>query len=54
MGACDTGALQRNVAMARKHKINATPALVFEDGMHMQGGLPVQEVEKRLEAGRRS
>jgi thiol:disulfide interchange protein DsbC len=50
MGACDTGALQRNVVMARKHKINATPALVFEDGLRVPGGLSPEDVEKRLAA----
>ena len=32
MGACDTGALQRNVELGRKYRINGTPSLVFEDG----------------------
>jgi len=54
MGACDTGALQRNVEMARKHKINATPALVFEDGLRVPGVLSPEGVEKRLGAARKS
>jgi thiol:disulfide interchange protein DsbC len=48
MGACDTGALQRNVAMGRKHKVNGTPALVFEDGKRVPGALPLDQVEKNL------
>jgi thiol:disulfide interchange protein DsbC len=54
MGGCDTSALMRNIAMARKHKINGTPALVFEDGQRVPGGLPVAEVEKRLAAAGKS
>jgi thiol:disulfide interchange protein DsbC len=54
MGTCDTSALQRNVAMAREHKINATPAMVFEDGVRVPGGLPPEELEKRLGPGRKS
>ena len=29
---CDASALQRNVALGRKHRITGTPGLVFEDG----------------------
>jgi thiol:disulfide interchange protein DsbC len=54
MGTCDTSALMRNIAMARKHKVNGTPALVFEDGQRVSGGLPVAEVEKRLAAAGKS
>lgn len=48
MGACDTAALQRNVALGRKHKVNGTPALVFEDGKRVPGALPPDQVEKNL------
>jgi len=54
MGACDAGALQRNVVMARKHKINGTPALVFEDGVRVPGTLSPEDVEKRLATGGKS
>jgi thiol:disulfide interchange protein DsbC len=50
MGTCDASAMARNIALARKHKINGTPALVFEDGQRVPGGLSVEEVEKRLAA----
>jgi len=48
MGACDTGALQRNVALGKKHRVNGTPALVFEDGKRIPGALPPDQVEKNL------
>jgi thiol:disulfide interchange protein DsbC len=48
--ACDTAALERNVALGRKHKVNGTPALVFESGRRVPGALPAAEVEKLLAA----
>jgi len=52
MGACDTGALQRNVELGRKYRINGTPSLVFEDGKRVPGALPPEQVEKQLLASR--
>jgi thiol:disulfide interchange protein DsbC len=52
MGACDATALQRNVALAKKHRVNGTPALVFEDGKRVPGALPPDQVEKQLLASR--
>jgi thiol:disulfide interchange protein DsbC len=51
-GQCDTSALQRNVALGRKHRINGTPGLVFEDGTHMPGALGTAQIEKQLAASR--
>jgi thiol:disulfide interchange protein DsbC len=49
MGAkCDVAALDRNTALGRKHRVNGTPALVFEDGSRKAGALPGAEVEKLL------
>ena len=48
MGACDLGALQRNAALGKKHKINGTPALVFEDGKRVPGALAPEQIEKQL------
>jgi len=48
LGPCDTSALVRNVAFGRKHKLNGTPALVFEDGRSVRGALPADALEKRL------
>jgi thiol:disulfide interchange protein DsbC len=50
IGACDTGAIARNTALARKHKVNGTPALVFEDGKRVPGAMAPADVEKQLAA----
>jgi thiol:disulfide interchange protein DsbC len=50
MGQCDTAALDRVAALARKHKVNGTPALVFEDGKRVPGAIPVDRFEKQLAA----
>ena len=47
-GACDTAAIERNSAFGRKHRINGTPAIVFEDGRRVPGAMPGAEVERRL------
>jgi len=47
-GKCDTSALERNVALGKKHRVNGTPALVFEDGKRVPGALPPDQVEKQL------
>ena len=52
IGQCDTAALARNVNLGRKHKVNGTPALVFEDGKRVPGALPADQVEKQLVASR--
>ena len=52
MGACDTSALQRNVALGRKYRVTGTPALVFEDGKRVPGALSPDQVEKQLAASR--
>jgi thiol:disulfide interchange protein DsbC len=48
LGQCDTAALQRNVTMAKKFRINGTPALVFEDGKRIPGAMAPEQVEKQL------
>jgi thiol:disulfide interchange protein DsbC len=48
MGECDVSALQRNAALGRKHKINGTPALVFEDGKRVPGAMKLDDLEKQL------
>ncbi len=45
---CDTAALERNVALGRKHRINGTPGLVFEDGRQQPGAASAEVVEKQL------
>jgi thiol:disulfide interchange protein DsbC len=48
MGQCNTDAIERNVAFGRKHRINGTPALVFEDGVRVPGAMSAADLEKRL------
>ncbi|EHR72951.1 protein-disulfide isomerase [Burkholderiales bacterium JOSHI_001] len=50
MAKCDTSALDRNLAMGQKFKINGTPAVVFEDGTRSPGALPAQQIEVRIQA----
>ena len=49
---CDTSALQRNVALGRRYRINGTPGLVFEDGKHLPGAVGAEQIEKQLLASR--
>jgi thiol:disulfide interchange protein DsbC len=51
-GQCDTAALQRNVTLGRKYRINGTPGLVFEDGTHKPGALNAAQIEQLLAANR--
>lgn len=48
MGKCDAGALDRNLALAQRYRINGTPAIVFDDGSHVPGAIPLAELEKSL------
>ncbi len=50
MGKCDTAALERNVALGRKHRVQGTPAAVFEDGTRVPGAVPLESLEKHLAA----
>jgi thiol:disulfide interchange protein DsbC len=45
---CDTTAIERNVEFGRKHRLNGTPALVFQDGSRLPGAVPAAEVDKLL------
>jgi thiol:disulfide interchange protein DsbC len=49
---CDTSALQRNSVFGKKHRINGTPGLVFEDGTQRAGALNTDAIEKQLVAAR--
>jgi len=51
MGNCDTP-MARNLALSRKHKVNGTPAIVFEDGTRVPGALSAEQLEKQLVASR--
>ena len=48
--SCDIDAIQRNLALGRKHKITGTPTLIFADNTRVPGAIPASEVEKYLTA----
>jgi len=50
IGQCDTSALKRNADLGQKYRVNATPAVVFEDGSRAPGAVPAEEIERRLKA----
>jgi thiol:disulfide interchange protein DsbC len=55
MGECDSSALERNLTLGKKHRVQGTPALVFENGVRKPGAMPAAQVEKLLaEAATRS
>jgi thiol:disulfide interchange protein DsbC len=45
---CDVSALQANLDLARKHRIDSTPTLIFADGRRVAGALPVEHIEQYL------
>lgn len=47
---CDTAALERNVELGRKYRVNGTPAVVYEDGTRSPGAVPAAQIEQRLSA----
>ena len=47
---CDISALERNTELGRKHRVQGTPAAVFEDGSRAPGAVPGDELERRLSA----
>ena len=47
-GPCDAGALERNLALGERHRVNGTPAIVFEDGTRSPGAMPAEQIESRL------
>ena len=50
IGKCDDAALARNVALGQKHRVNGTPAVIYEDGTRTPAALPAAELEKNLAA----
>jgi thiol:disulfide interchange protein DsbC len=49
-GPCDASALERNVALGERHRVNGTPSIVFEDGTRSPGAMPPDQLESRLVA----
>jgi thiol:disulfide interchange protein DsbC len=50
MGKCDMTAIERNVALGNKHRVQGTPAVVFEDGSRAPGAIPADQLETRMAA----
>ena len=50
---CDTAALERNVEFGKKHRVQGTPAVVFEDGTRVPGAIPLESLEKNLASAAR-
>ena len=48
--ACDTAAVNRNLAFGQKHKIQGTPTLFFADGSRVPGAIDLAQLEKQLSA----
>ncbi len=48
MGKCDFSAIDRNLALATRYRIQGTPAIIFEDGSRVPGALPLDELEKQI------
>jgi thiol:disulfide interchange protein DsbC len=44
---CETP-VARNTELGRKHRVNGTPALVFEDGTRVPGALNTEQIEAQL------
>lgn len=47
---CDSSVLSRNVELGRKFGLNATPAILFEDGLFNQGAMSAEALDARLTA----
>ena len=48
VASCDSAAIDRNVEIGHKHKINGTPTLIFSNGIRVPGAIASAEVEKYL------
>lgn len=52
---CDASALERNTALGQKHRVQGTPAAVFEDGSRIPGAVATDRLEKALaQTGKKS
>jgi thiol:disulfide interchange protein DsbC len=54
LGKCDDAAIARNVALGQKHRVQGTPALVYEDGTRVPGAVSAAEIEKQLKLSSKS
>jgi thiol:disulfide interchange protein DsbC len=54
LGACASSPVERNVELSRKHRVNGTPAIIFEDGTRVPGMMNAAQLEKQLAGGGKS
>ena len=47
---CDVAALDRNLKLGQKYRVQGTPAVVFEDGTRAPGAVPASQIESRIQA----
>ena len=50
VASCDDAAIERNMALSRRHHISGTPAIIMEDGSRVPGALSAEQLEKRLQS----
>jgi thiol:disulfide interchange protein DsbC len=50
IGKCDSSVIERNLALGTHHRVQGTPAVVFEDGSRSPGALPAEQLESRIVA----
>jgi thiol:disulfide interchange protein DsbC len=48
IGGCDDAAIARNVEFGQKHRVQGTPAIIYEDGKRVPGAVSAAEIEKQL------
>jgi thiol:disulfide interchange protein DsbC len=53
MGRCDDAAITRTIEYGKKHRINGTPALIFENGERVPGALSGADLAKRLDEAKK-
>lgn len=46
--SCNTGAIDRNLELGRRHKITGTPTLIAQDGTRVPGAINTSQIEKLL------
>lgn len=48
LGQCDSSVLARNLALASRYHVNATPAILFDDGSRFSGAVDLDRLQARL------
>ena len=48
MGQCDIAAIDRNIALAARFRVNGTPAILFDDGSRFAGAVDLDQLAARL------